>query len=416
VIWYAELERPRLRPVEALPLEHDGEVIVGLRDPMGLGQDGVAVPLPVFFLVTQMSGVASVEQIATAFERQFGVAIPAEKLRQIVLQLDEAHLLESEKFRRHREERLHDYRAAPARPMAHVGAGYPTDPEQLRRLLDSQFTAKGGPGRAPVPGSGPEVKVVIAPHIDFARGGPNYAWAYQALGDGPVPETVVVLGLSHAPIAPPFVLTRQAFDTPLGRVPVDVEFIDALQSRLDIDLFEDELVHVTEHSVEFQVLWLRHLYPDASELRIVPILCGSLPEDAWSAGALAGTAWDRAVSALAETIASWPRHVTIIGGADLSHVGTHFGDPEPATEQRLAEVLRLDHEALRHAADGDADGFLHSFETDGNARRVCSISVIHAALRCLPALGVQRGRLLSHMQSVHAGGEVVVSHAAMAFP
>jgi AmmeMemoRadiSam system protein B len=414
MLWYPELDQPRLRPLEAIPAEYQGEVVVALRDPLGLSAEGLAVPLPVFHLLTQMTGRRTVSQIVREFREQFDVEVPEEKLRHIILQLDDARCLESEHFRRHRQARLDAYRSAVARPMS--AGSYPRDPAEFRAMFDSHFTQKGGPGRKPLRGSGPEIRALVAPHIDFQRGGPNYGWAYQALGDGTPPETVVILGTSHAHCRNPFTLTRLPFETPLDPVAVDVDFVDALQAQVSTDLFEEELLHASEHSVEFQVIALRHVFADAPAMRIVPILCGPIHDEAEDGGSPSDGRSEDAIQALTRVIASWPRRVTVIAGADLAHIGPHFGDPEPVSDEHLAEVHRQDQEALRHVAAGDAEGFLRSFDATQNARRVCSVACIHTLLRCLPALGVERGRLLHYMQSTHPSRQLSVTHASLAFP
>ena len=54
------------------------------------------------------------------------------------------------------------------------------------------------------------------------------------------------------------------------------EFMENLDGRLSFNLFEDELVHRKEHSVEFQVVYLQHVLRDCPEPpRIAPLLVGS---------------------------------------------------------------------------------------------------------------------------------------------
>ncbi len=416
MLWYPELDRPRLRALEPLPFRHDGEVVIALRDSLGLAQPGLVVPLGVYFLVSQMDGRSSIEEISAKFKGQFQAEIPLTTVQEIVLQLDEAHCLETERFRRHRDERLQAYREAPLRPMAHAGGGYPTDPEKLRRLLDRHFTDDGGPGSLPRPNEGSDVRAIISPHLDFARGGPNYGWSYRALGEGPTPETVIIFGTAHGPCHSPMMFTRKDFDTPLGPVPVERDFIDAVQAKVSHDLFEDEILHITEHSVEFQVVSLRHVFPDAEEMRIVPIICGALHLTAENGGLPKGSQFGETLQAILDTIAEWPRRVTAVAGADLAHIGPQFGDEGPVDQGLLDEVGRLDEEALGLAARGEAEGFLRSFAPTKNARRVCSIACIYAALRCLPALGVEQGRVLNYVQSVDPKGEVCVTHASLVFP
>jgi MEMO1 family protein len=416
MIWYPELDRPRLRPIEATPIEHEGETLIGLHDPSGLAKQGLAVSPPLFFALTLMNGMTTIDQITSAFKEQFEVELPEGKLREFILQLDDGCLLESMHFRQHHDERLAAYRDLPVRPMTHGGRGYPTDPTEFTQTFDSHFTVEGGPGSPPTPESGPEIRALIAPHIDFERGGINYGWAYQALGCGVAPETIVILGTSHQPCHNPFTLTRLGFETPLGTLEPETEFIEALAGRLDFDPFEDELIHVMEHSVEFQAVAVRHLFPEASEMRMVPVLCGAISDNPTEDGVTRGERFESAIGALIETIASWDRRVCVIAGADLAHVGPQFGDEQPVSDEQMAEVASQDSEALALAAAGDAEEFLRSFAPTQNARRVCSIACMYTALRCLPSLGVQKGRLLHYAQSIHPSQSLAVTHASVAYP
>ena len=86
------------------------------------------------------------------------------------------------------------------------------------------------------------------------------------------------------------------------------------------------------------------------------------------------------------------------------------------SEEQMTEVASQDREALDLAAAGDAEGFLASFAPSQNARRVCSVACMYAALRCLPSLGVDRGRVLHYAQSIHPSQMLAVTHASVAFP
>jgi hypothetical protein len=363
-----------------------------------------------------MDGQTDLETLARHFEEKFQSPIPQETLQSIILQLDEAHCLETMGIERVRQERLRAYREAPAREMFHAESGYPAEADDLRAMLDGQFTMEGGPGRAPRGGENASLSAIVSPHIDFRRGGPNYGWAYGALGEGPEPETVVIFGTAHAPCRSPMLFTGKDFETPLGAVRIDQDFVDAVQAKVDHDLFEDELVHVAEHSIEFQAICLRHVFPNSDKLRIVPILCGVMDGAPQSGSLPPGGPFAKTLQAVIDTISSWPRRVTVIAGADLAHIGPQFGHEREVDEGFLNEVRAEDEEALRFAAAGDAEGFLGSFAASRNARNVCSVAAIYATLRCLPALGVERGRLLNYVQSADPSGALAVTHAAMAFP
>jgi AmmeMemoRadiSam system protein B len=125
--------------------------------------------------------------------------------------------------------------------------------------------------------------------------------------------------------------------------------------------------------------------------------------------------FEPALKALIETIAAWPRRVTVIAGADLAHVGPEFGDEDPVSDALLADVHRQDREVLDLIAAGNAEGFLRSFIATQNSRRVCSIACIHTLLRCLPVLGATQGRVLNYIQSTRPNREGTVTHTGLVF-
>ena len=129
----------------------------------------------------------------------------------------------------------------------------------------------------------PSPKAIVAPHIDFHRGGPAYAWAYKSLAESDGADLYIILGTSHCGGENPFILTLKDFETPLGLVETDKEFVKALHQSCQENLFADEYLHRGEHSVEFQAVLLKFIKQRRAELRgeperpfkIVPILVSS---------------------------------------------------------------------------------------------------------------------------------------------
>src|SRR3989442_10590558 len=70
----------------------------------------------------------------------------------------------------------------------------------------------------------------------------------------------------------PFALTLKDYESPLGQIPVDREFAEALGKRSRQDCFGSELAHRHEHSIEFQAIFLRYLFAGRREISIVPVL------------------------------------------------------------------------------------------------------------------------------------------------
>src|SRR6185436_21181347 len=126
--------------------------------------------------------------------------------------------------------------AATVRQPAHAGTSYPAEIENLEEQLQSFFVAEDGAGLPEPDGSGSDrrqVRAVIAPHIDLRRAGPCYSWAYRELASGAADtETIIILGTSHYGTGGLFIVTEKEFETPLGRLETDREFISALRAEL----------------------------------------------------------------------------------------------------------------------------------------------------------------------------------------
>ena len=137
----------------------------------------------------------------------------------------------------------------------------------------------------------------------------------------------------------PFCLTRKDFITPLGKLNVDRELVDAIQSRCPDDLFKDESVHRSEHSIEFQCVFLRYLFPEPDPLKIVPVLSGSFHE-AIEKGVspMELKPVRRFIDATKEAVSSLGREVCCVASADLAHMGLQFGDREGVSEYGLRVI------------------------------------------------------------------------------
>ncbi len=403
---------PRLRAVEAFPVEHEGRSCLALRDTAGYTEAVVLLHGALLEIVSLFDGEHTVADIQAAVMRRHGQLVERRQIEEIAEALDHQGFLDSPGFAERRAVIDGSFLASPTRPAAHAGGAYALDAVELHTTLDGFFAPPDGPG--PIDGeraAGPEVRGVIAPHIDFHRGGPAYAWAYRELAERSRADLFVILGTCHAGMEHPFALTRKDYASPLGDVPVDRDFVDALARRARQDCFGSELAHRVEHSIELQAVFLRYLYADRRDARIVPVLAsfahealhrGQRPDDDLRV--------PRFLEALAETIAAGGQRVALIAGADLAHVGPRFGDPEPVGAPELARIEREDGVMLESVAAGDADAFFESVAIDGDRRRICGYSPIYALLR---SLGGVTGSVKRYGQWPDPNG--VVSFASVVF-
>jgi MEMO1 family protein len=403
---------PQLRPVEAFPVEGEEEQLVCLRDP-----DGYA-PQPIFlnqmgvFLVSRMDGTNSLRDIQAAFYRASGEILPTEQLEALVAQLDEMGFLDSETFRARREAEEGAFLASPLRPAQHAGGAYADDPDELRDQICSFFSDPDGPGASSGANGSVGLRGLIAPHIDFHRGGPAYAHAYSRIGADCGADRFILFGTCHTPMRRRFALTRKDFQTPFGAAAADREFIDRLAGKLPEDYFLDEISHRGEHSLEFQAVMLKYSIPEPRGFQIVPILVGSFHDicEADKTGA-EDSEIESFVRAVRETIDASPGRTLVVAGADLAHVGRRFGDESGPTESSMERVEREDREFLECVTRGDAEALFRSIAADGDSRRTCGFPPIYMAMRTLQDC---KGELLKYRQWTDYESGAAVTYAALA--
>jgi AmmeMemoRadiSam system protein B len=221
-----------------------------------------------------------------------------------------------------------------------------------------------------------------------------------------------VLGTSHAPMREPFALCHKAYDTPLGPMPVDEEFLAELAAASDFDPYGDELNHKREHSIEFQAVFLRHVL-GKRHARIVPILAGLGEQQARGTAPRDTTAVARFLDALRAGLAKRAGRVIVVAGADMAHVGPRFGDPEPHDAEARGVLARTDRASLDLATGADGPGFWEHVAADLDERRVCGLAPIFSLVDVLPE--GTRGEVLHYEQNVDPDDGSIVSHASLAF-
>ncbi len=387
---------PKLRPVEFFSVRVHGREMVGVRDPEGIVEDTLLLPPPVALVASLLDGKREIVDVQTEYARRSGgeILLRAD-LERIVTELDEAGLLLTESYQDRRRKLLEAYRRAEVREAYHAGRSYPSDPETLRAMLHRYLETVN-----PTELLGLRPRGVIAPHIDFHRGGWCYGWAYAALRGSPA-RTFLLLGVAHAACPAPFVLTEKPFRTPLGTVPVDASFVEALRARAG-DLTEHELVHRNEHSLEFQVLFLQAAL-EGEEFTIVPLLCSGFEQWCGVGSPREVPEIERVIQAL-RALVSGREDVAVVVGVDLSHVGPRFGDRDPPDVRLASRTSLRDHAVLEALVRGDPEAFWREGMADGNRQRIDALSAVYTALRVLEPV---RGRLLRYGQAPDPAGGIV---------
>ncbi len=422
-------ERPQVRALELVPLDNGEAGMYALRDPYGFAGT-VALPAGAVMLVTLMNGERTLGELRREFQNQMGKTLTLPEVEQVVRQLDERYFLENERFAAFEAARIAEYEALDTRPAAHAGLAYQEQATDLRAQFDEIFLDEEGPGLLPTEGSAngdfaasadSRLCGIMSPHIDFDRGGPAFAWAYDRVVTESDAELFIILGTAHTPLAGFFSVSQKHFATPLGTVETDRTFVESLARRLkshsgtsDGDqVFQDELPHRNEHSIEFQTLMLKYVLGESRRFEIVPILVGSFhPFVAHGRQPDESPAVADFIAALRETISTCGKKVCFIAGVDLAHIGQQFGDSERLDDVRLGEQWADDQKLLSLACAGDAAGWFDHVSGSQDCNRICGLAPTYAMLT---AMQPERGELLKYDQAVADDSSSCVSFASVAF-
>ena len=112
------MDKPKIRAVEAFPVQEEDQTFICLRDPSGLAPEGIMLGMGAYFIVTLFDGEMSLKEIQAAFSKRFGEIIPIEKLEELIEALDRAYYLDSPAFHARAHRVREEFLASPERPAA----------------------------------------------------------------------------------------------------------------------------------------------------------------------------------------------------------------------------------------------------------------------------------------------------------
>lgn len=235
-----------------------------------------------------------------------------------------------------------------------AGTWYPADAAELEQLLDELLeTSEARTGTALPPGA----VAAVAPHAGLAYSGSVAAAAWRCLAAAR-PARVVMLGFLHSGGPPEVVMPRvAAYETPLGRVPVDLDGFDF--PRLPPS-------HACDHSLEIQLPLAQRLLPG------VPV-----------APLYAGSASERVRQAAARRIAEALRPGDVLlASTDLTHYGRRFGfSPFPLDAETASNLHALDREVIDAVSSLDPAFFLSELRRTGST--TCGVAPVSLLLEIL---------------------------------
>ena len=397
-----------LRPhLDLMPSPLEDRPGLVIRDPFRYADAMLVLPPPLVPCLMLFDGAHDEGDLRVVLSRITDAVEVGDLARHLADTLSGNGFLEDHVFERLRGERHRAFAASDRRPPAHAGSGYPDEPGELREWV-ARCLAEAPDG----PASAGELVGIAAPHVSPEGGWASYGAAYRALPPDLGDRTFVILGTSHYGTPGRFGLTRKPFATPFGATTIDTARIDALAAGGGATVVDDDYCHAIEHSIEFQVVFLQHLYGPG--VRILPILCGPLgagvgrpaPRDDAEVRHFLGTL---------AAVCGGPGDVVWVAGIDMAHIGQRYGHGSAvvAGEGPMEDVGARDRArcAAIEAADPDAFWGLVEDGEEGDPLQWCGSSATYALLAAArPGRGVLR-----HYEQWNIDPGSVVSFAGMAF-
>lgn len=394
-------------PLENSGGEHnDGRAIL-MQCPLGISPQPLLLVPAVGPLLSVFDGERSVDEIFAHFAPQ-GLQRPT--LDELISLLDAHLFLAGPRFFAAQQEHVEQFRALTVRPAALAGGAYPSAETALGALVDGFLVSQSSQLT-----SG-ELTCLVAPHIDYRRGGKCYGQIYPYLADSNA-DTFILIGTSHQYSRQMFHLSAKDFESPLGKLPCDTDFVSRLAARFGTErAFRDEYLHRREHSLELQLPFISRVRPGA---RIVPILVGSFHEAIESGRELERfDEYSAFVGACAETIQQERqegRRVCFIAGVDMAHVGRHFGDESALTPEFMDRVAERDSRYLQAIQAHDLKALFAHVAEDQDARRICGFPTMYTVLDILKKLGDRVTCEVTHYdQAVDYQSDCAVTFAGLA--
>jgi hypothetical protein len=263
--------------------------------------------------------------------------------------------------------------------------------------------------------SGPEGTIAIAaPHASPDGGWDTYRAAYQALPprEEAVDKTFIILGTSHYGAPERFGLTRKQFITPFGVARTNTALVDELELKAAGAIRMEDYCHAVEHSIEFQVVFLQHVY--GPDVQILPILCGPFVKSIYGGG-MPEDVDDvaRFFDALGSVAKREASKVFWVLGVDMAHMGRRYGDPLRATANmgEMMAIEQRDRARINKLEAGDINAYWDLVKEGHDDLKWCGSAPFYTFLKSMPDA---RGELLKY-QHWQIDPQSVVTFGAMRF-
>ncbi len=242
----------------------------------------------------------------------------------------------------------------------------------------------------------------LVPHAGWTYSGAVAAKVFQTIRVHREPGTLVIFGTVHRGVSANAVYARGAWTTPFGDVEIDEALADRLIESSGGLLERDESAHDGEHSIEVQMPFLKHFFPEATAVPIAVPPTG----DAVAVGRRVGDYLrDNDVDAV------------VVGTTDLTHYGDAYGfAPAGHGPEALEWMKRNDSRMIELAVGMLSEKIAPEASENSNA---CGAGAMAATLAAAEALGCARGLTIDYTTSYNVAPErifrMAVGYAGMIF-
>ncbi len=259
-----------------------------------------------------------------------------------------------------------------------AGHFYPADSEtclsDLRRMLGAA---------APTWDASERVIGGLVPHAGWMCSGAVAAKVFQVVASARKPTVIVLFGGVHRHRGREAALFAGGrWETPIGPVQIDERLAERIQGHTNL-IVEDPYAHQDEHSIEVQMPFIKHLFPEA---KVVPLMVPPV-----------STA-DEVGQAVGRTLKAYGYDAAIIGTTDLTHYGPNYGFTphgvgakanawaKEVNDRRFIELVCAMNSELIVAEAGEH-------------KNACSSGAAAATVAATAVLGAREGVLLEHTSS-----------------
>jgi AmmeMemoRadiSam system protein B len=251
-----------------------------------------------------------------------------------------------------------------------------------------------------------DIAAGIVPHAGWMFSGALAAMVFAAVKKqyGSV-DSFILFGAVHSRYGGgAAVYDSGSWQTPLGHIEIDEQLAEAiLTSKAAVNNTD---AHNSEHSIEVQVPFIQHLFPES---KIVPIMVPP-NEDAITLG-----------SAVGQIIQSEKKKIICIGSTDLTHYGPRYGFAPKGTGPKALHWAHSvnDMKFIDSALNLEPTKLLTQAAENYNA---CGAGAAAATVAVAKKLDKTKGTLLAHTNSneimlrkMGSGSAESVGYAAIVF-